>query len=36
MSMLSDAEVLWMCDNAYSEEEKVEARCEAYSRGLFN
>lgn len=36
MSGCTDFEVLWMCDNAYSEEERVEARCEAYSRGLFD
>lgn len=36
MSACTDFEVLWLCDNAESEEMRIEARCEAYSRGLFN
>ena len=36
MSMLTNTEVLWLCDNAESEEDRIESRCEAYSRGLFD
>ena len=30
----TNTEILWLCDNAESEDDRVEARCEAYSRGL--
>lgn len=34
MNILSDIEVLWLCDNAESEDDRVEARIEAWHRGL--